>query len=180
MMKYILCLFILFISGCVNKTDTIPDQTLDQISTTTTDQFSYGKQLMDEHKYIEAIEIFSYQITQTPMIASLYTYRAIAFSEIKRHDEAIKDISHAFQLSPNDNSILFLRGQLNYGAKNYKAALADFDSVQVRDTNFTSVWINKGYVYLKLGNKLEACKCFSIAVERGDDEAEVVKNKECE
>lgn len=86
--KLILSLFIIFSFSSIFAQKEVPISTYEQ-----------GIDLLDQHKYAEAITQFTYSIEEnSPDLASAYYYRAFCFCQINRPQEGCADLHKASSL----------------------------------------------------------------------------------
>ena len=64
------------------------------------DPFHRGKALCDEGKFEKALPLFSEYIKKHPDAGFAYLWRAVCYSKLGKHDEAMADVEMAKRLFP--------------------------------------------------------------------------------
>ena len=94
------------------------------------------------------IEVYSKQIEQNPNDAGLYVKRALAYAELKKYNQAIRDYNKAIELKPNSATGYLGRGTVYDELEKFDLAFQDFDKViQLNSTTFKALYRGRGDYY---------------------------------
>ncbi len=80
------------------------------------------------------IEQYTARIRENSRDSEPYHHRAHALIRLKRHDEAIDDLTRAIGLRPDDAHLRLVRGAVYESLRRYEPAIADLDAAMARDT----------------------------------------------
>lgn len=153
------------------------------------DYFGRGMAQMTVRNYQGAIADFDKALQLTPDFALAWFQRGIAryrnqrtesnradgnipadvASQMVKHElsEAISDFDRTIELSPSMPFPYFDKGNLLVEMQDYTSALAAYTQAIEAKPDFGEAYYNRGYVYLKLGNKEAGTRDLSKAGELG-------------
>ena len=98
-----------------------------------------------------------------------YFNSGIAYYELGKHQQAIKDFNQAIRLDPkfaeayNNRGIAYGKGKGQYGQ-----AIADYTKAIELNPKYADAFYNRGIGYINLGKKDRACDDWRKACELGD------------
>lgn len=98
--------------------------------------------------------------------------RARAYSWLGQNAEALKDAAKAVQQQGDAQENLACRGEVAFGAGNFKESAADLARAVALGANDGGTWLLKGWANLYQGNKREALSDFSRADKAAHDPLE--------
>lgn len=153
------------------------------------DYFGRGMAQMTVRNYQGAIADFDKALQLTPDFALAWFQRGIAryrnhktesnrvddnipadvASQMVKHElsEAISDLDRTIELSPSMPFPYYDKGNLLVEMQDYTSALAAYTQAIEAKPDFGEAYYNRGYVYLKLGNKDAGTRDLSKAGELG-------------
>lgn len=112
-----------------------------------------------------------------------YYSRAIVKNELYRWKSALKDYDKAIEIAPDFVSALINRGGLKDENKDYKGAIADYETVLKLDKleaeEKQQAYFNLGNTYFNHKDKKAACENWNSALENGAEYAKERINKHC-
>ncbi len=91
--------------------------------------FKKGLRLMDEKKYMEAIEAFSMSLEIVPDDYESYNNRGVAWFQTGFYDKAIQDYTRALELRPHYSEAYYNRGAAWFNKGRYINAVLDCMSI---------------------------------------------------
>jgi hypothetical protein len=110
-------------------------------------------------------------IAINPKFAEAYNNRGLAFYNLNRHQEAIKDFSQAIRMNPQYAEAFNNRGNSFYELDQYEKAEADFNiSIQLKP-KYAKAHLNRGLVYFQKQEMEPACSDFRRACDLGECDA---------
>ena len=113
----------------------------------------------------KAVAEYTQAIERYPDASSLYVDRAWAYRECGKFELSIADYDQAIEIDP-DAQTYFYRGMVRYEAKQYDAALQDFDQVLlVGWEQEGGAHYGKGWTYYALGRYQEAIVAYNDAAQ---------------
>lgn len=118
----------------------------------------YLKAVAYEHsgQHSKAFKFYNVALELDNEIADAYKKRAIYEQEMERWKESVADFSAAIRLNPETFVIYKLRGISNFYAKDYSAAVSDYNVYLKYDTANKEVLGYRGMAYLKDHKRLHA------------------------
>lgn len=107
------------------------------ISTTFFSPFEYAQNLIDKHRYKDAIKVTTIGANLLPVVPEWYSLRGYANFQLENYDKAIEDYDKAYKLSADGFNIMNFDNKIfvKYYLENYEDALADFDKEIKNATN---------------------------------------------
>ncbi len=109
--------------------------------------------------------VFTGCVLKRPDHAHAYLCRAIAYTRLRRYEEAVADSSKAIELDPQQALAWFGRGNAYNKLSQPGKALADYTRALELDPQDVNTWNNRGLVYAKLGQPGKAAADYSRALE---------------
>jgi serine/threonine protein kinase len=94
----------------------------------------------------------------------LFAYRALFHSQLKRKDEALRDLSDALRLLPNSNTANYLAGQIYLNIGGYEEGALAFEKILLHEPNHWHVRANLGICLYHLDRYEQASVAFSQAL----------------
>jgi len=159
-------------------------QTKDAPSGNNVDWNAQAMALWKDGKYTDPNEAKNYwdrAIAANPKVPEAYNNRGLAFYNLKRYQDAIKDFSQSIRMKPGYAEAFNNRGNAYYELDQYEKARADFDqSIQIKP-KYSKAHMNRGLVYFQMENIDQACKDFKSACDLGECEGLqwITKNGSC-
>ena len=107
------------------------------ISATFFSPFEYAQNLIDRHRYKDAIKITTIGARLLPVVPEWYSLRGYAHFQLEHYDKAINDYDKAFKLSADGFNIMNFDNKIfvKYYQERYEDALTDFDTEIKNATN---------------------------------------------
>jgi TolA-binding protein len=113
----------------------------------------------------KALDYWNKAIRMNPKSAEAYNNRGLAFYNLKRYQQALKDYSQAIRMKPADSIAYNNRGNTYYEMFKYEPAEADFNKSIDLNPQYANAYLNRGLVYYQLDKKEQACTDFEKACE---------------
>ena len=110
-------------------------------------------------------------IAANPKLAEAYNNRGLAFYNLNRHQDAIKDFSQSIRMKPNYAEAFNNRGNAYYELDQYEKAQADFDQSLKLKPNYSKAHMNRGLVFFQMQKLDQACDDFRKACDLGECDA---------
>jgi tetratricopeptide (TPR) repeat protein len=123
-------------------------------------------------EYARAVDDASKALKQTHSAVAYYT-RALAYHDMGREQQAIRDCEAALAIEPDNENALFVRGSAREGLADYAGAIKDFSDVLRRDPDRADALFSRGAAYYSAGDYEAAVDDFSKTIEIGHDDAAV-------
>ena len=124
-----------------------------------------------EARYSEALAKSGATAAQT---AALHRGRALLYRSVERHEAALADIEAALRETPEDASLLYLRGALRLETGQAVAAREDFSRALAADPDLADARLARGLSFLFEGDATSAISDFDAAIESDRDAAEAL------
>jgi tetratricopeptide (TPR) repeat protein len=105
--------------------------------------------------------------------AVAYYTRALAYHDMGREQQAIRDCEAALAIEPDNENALFVRGSAREGLADYAGAIKDFSDVLRRDPKRADALFSRGAAYYSAGDYEAAVDDFTKTIEIGHDDATV-------
>lgn len=113
-------------------------------------------------------------------IGEAYYYRGMAFIELKKYADALKDFSEEIKIEENiAGSAYCYRGYAKTFLKDPNGAMEDYNKAIQLEPKFAKPYQLRGDLQLVLGKNAEACADWKIALELGISEVEDNIKKNC-
>lgn len=147
-----------------------------------------GEDNVESGNYHEAINCIKefFELTNRNSFANIqdlvqpcYFNLALSYSNLQDHENAIKYWTKFIQNDKANFDAYFERCQSNFAVNNIQDALNDADDALKLNPSRDDLYINKGIAYIKLGNKNEAKKALTKAIELGNTDAQDYITKYC-
>jgi len=111
----------------------------------------------------KALEYWNKAIRANPKSPEAYNNRGLAFYNLKRYQQAVKDYSQAIRMNPEDAIAFNNRGNAYYEMQKYEPARADYnDSISI-NPQYANAYLNRGLVYYQMDKNDQACMDFKKA-----------------
>jgi Flp pilus assembly protein TadD len=107
-------------------------------------------------------------IAANPKMAEAYNNRGLAFYNLERHQEAIKDFSQAIRMKPQYAEAFNNLGNAYYALDQYEKAEANFNKSLQLKPKYSKALLNRGLAYFQMKKNEESCKDFRRACDLGD------------
>jgi tetratricopeptide (TPR) repeat protein len=111
---------------------------------------------------------FNKLVQLTPREPSAYVGRSVAYRRLKRHHEAIEDLTKAIALSRNDTALYDFWARLKLEAGNVEGGLEDYNELARRAPREAYVYIARSFAYQRLQRHREAIDDLTKAVALSD------------
>ena len=109
--------------------------------------------------------------------AVTYYNRSVAYYNIGKHKEALKDLDKTIEMQSNNINALCNRGFIHYYMGNYKKAIQDFDNVIIVNPSFASAYYGRANSYLKINEIIKAKADYHKAASLGSEPAKIALKK---
>jgi tetratricopeptide (TPR) repeat protein len=145
--------------------------------------FERGVQQYSDGDSSGALISWSRVIALNPKNANAYYSRAIVKNELHTWKSALRDYDSALEIAPTFVSALLNRGSVKDDNGDYHGAIEDYDkAIALSDADEltrTRAYYNRGNAKLHLNDKSGACADWKIALQRGEQDAQVLIDKHC-
>jgi tetratricopeptide (TPR) repeat protein/S1-C subfamily serine protease len=95
----------------------------------------------------------------------LWKYHALALHSLQRYSEALKTISTAISLEPNDNILVNEKALLLKELRRYPEAISEYDQMIKKEPKSAWIYYNRGLAKYDLGDRKEAINDFGLAIQ---------------
>jgi tetratricopeptide (TPR) repeat protein len=123
-------------------------------------------------EYARAADDASKALKRARTAVAYYT-RALAYHDMGREQQAIRDCEAALAIEPDNENALFVRGSAREGLADYARAIEDFSEVLRLDPNRPDALFSRGAAYYSAGDYEAAVDDFSKTIQVGHDDAAV-------
>ena len=147
--------------------------------------FKRGKVRKYQKKYVADVQDLSRAIELNPEDADYYYWRAGTFIEMKKYDDALKDIQFAYKLNPYDKFIKDRRKHLaalleNQGYESNKnqqaeSAIEKFNAALVLDPDNSTLYYRRARAHINERNVKLALEDMKQAIEITPDDYDYVR-----
>lgn len=110
-----------------------------------------GRELIDEGKYDEALEVYNAAIAEQPGIAVYYADRWLAFYALYAYQDAIDTLTNAILLDATNWEYYNNRGYVYYYMNQNEDAIADFQAAMDLDPTNDSAHYSLAYIQVEMG-----------------------------
>jgi tetratricopeptide (TPR) repeat protein len=111
----------------------------------------------------KALSYWNKAIRKNSKSAELYNNRGLAYYNLKKYQQAVKDFSQAIRMKPQEATAYNNRGNAYYEMFKYDLAETDFNKSIELNPDYASAYLNRGLVYYQLDNNPKACADFANA-----------------
>lgn len=167
------------LSGYGSLTDSQNLEFLDLTTSSSSDYFESGLELLNKKNYSNAIIDFGTAIRIDPTNKEAYQARGYCKDELKVPKMAREDYDKAIEIDPNYVDALLIRATNKDDAAEHEEALRDYDKVIKIDPGNNLAYYNRGNTRFSLGDKSGACNDWAKAKELGSEYAQERLDKEC-
>ncbi len=119
---------------------------------------SLGMAYMKDHRYAEAMRVFSKGISVNPEEYRNYIFRGDTYYALGKNDEALNDFNKAIAIKPKLSLIYTKRAKVYKEQKNYEAAFIDLQRAISFQPNDSSAYMDRGMLWMEQGHANEALK----------------------
>lgn len=130
-----------------------------------------GKEAIRAGNYHGAIEAFSKAISLNPYDAEAYGSRALAYTLLYEHVNALKDFNKQIELRPDESRGYSKRGFVYYEMEFYQRAVSDYNKVLELNPGDADAWYYRGLSYGSLGDNPQALSDIKTAAKLGNKPA---------
>jgi len=139
---------------------------------------------LQQSEYQMAIEDCTQALQSNPENPEAYLNRGLAYYRLGLTPTAIADYTRVIQLKPQDYRAYYNRGLARFDQEDYESAIADYNQAlrqtpTLHSQALSSVYNDRGLVYLQLGNLTGAIANFSLAIRLNTDDARAYYNRGC-
>lgn len=116
--------------------------------------------LWQDGKYSDpnkALKYLNNAIRANPKSPEAYNNRGLAFYNLKRYQQAVKDYSQAIRMNPEDSIAYNNRGNAYYGMMKYEPAESDYNKSITLNPQYANAYLNRGLVYYQMDKNEQAC-----------------------
>ena len=96
------------------------------------------------------IKLLTSAISEAPLLADAYHYRADAYLSVGRSKQALEDYTRTIQLRPKDPFRYYARGLAYANLQRYSRALADLNEAIELKPSYKKFYLARAQVYLKM------------------------------
>ena len=125
--------------------------------------------LAEQHRYNDAVRVYSDAIARNPSLELAYANRAYSLHQLGRYAEALESINAAIALEPDHVWALDERASIYADQDKHELALADFDKSIAMDPNDRFAYAHRGMALRMLDRYPEAIASLSRAIELRPD-----------
>ena len=136
-----------------------------------TEKMWEGKNLIQEDKYDEAIELLNEVIEEDPDYAQAYSSRGIAKHGLEEYTGAVADYDTAIKSGLEEPYIYYNRGIAKDKLEEHEAAIADYDTAIKQGHDNAETYFNRGNAKRALGDYEAAIADYDTAIELDPDSA---------
>lgn len=111
--------------------------------------------------------------TEANLLLARYAY------ESGYYNDALLAIAKMLKFTPENPGLLVLRGKIYLNTDQPRQAIIDFEKAISQNYNTAELYLLKGLALLKMGEREEACKCFSISGSLGNIDAQGLHYNTC-
>jgi Flp pilus assembly protein TadD len=135
------------------------------------DNTDWGKAavaLWQEGKYTDPQKALGYwtkAIRKNPKSSEAYNNRGLAYYNLKRYQQAVKDYSQAIRMNPEDAIAYNNRGNAYYEMMKYEPAESDYNKSLTINPQYANAYMNRGLVYYQMDKTDQACADLERACE---------------
>lgn len=135
------------------------------METNTTNLNETTKELFNQDKFNEVIELLTDNVLKRQNDSELYARRGAAWYKKKDYDKAIKDYNMAIALNSDYESALYNRGLTWFAKKEYDKAIEDYNKVIEHNTTYIDdCYLNRGYVWKAKGDYNKAIEDYTTVI----------------
>ncbi len=166
-------IFSLYYSGKEKEASELVESAISKDPKTSINYYIKGVIANNKGKYARALESFDKALLLNPggNEFNIYLNRGISYLELEEAEAALKDISKAIELGPDNASAYHSRGRVYYASKQYSEAVKDFSrSVEINPNN-DAAYYNLGMTYFRLEDSKNACENFHKSCSLGNKNA---------
>ncbi|MDW8295550.1 MAG: tetratricopeptide repeat protein [Raineya sp.] len=135
-----------------------------------------GEAEWEVSNYQDAISWFNRAIKADSSIADVYFKRAKSWVQLKKFENALKDLLTADSLGYKDSEHDLYLGVSWFGLQNYKKSLEyleKFEATAPKDSLQASLYVHLAECYKELGRKKDAIRAYQKAIELKPDDADI-------
>jgi tetratricopeptide (TPR) repeat protein len=126
--------------------------------------FALGLQHLDEHRYEDAVRIFTQLIAADPQDEESLAHRALAYLNLGRGEEAQTDCDAALAIDPYDVDALCARAEIHLEQDRPADAVADLNTAILESPNDLDARYLRGRAHLALGRPRRALRDLNRAI----------------
>jgi tetratricopeptide (TPR) repeat protein len=131
-----------------------------------------ANELAMHNQFSEAQELLRQALEKNPENAFAYSQQAKIYFSMKQPQPARAAITRALEIQPYQPDFLFVRGVIEAGEGNRKAALASFSQVTLINPKEADAYFEIGKIYMQKNDRPRALAAFRKAVELSPDDAD--------
>ena len=118
----------------------------------------------------QAVNHMTAFVKKNPNNAAGYNNRGLAYLDLKKAPQALKDFDKAIALNPNYAEAYNNRGTIHFARQVYDKALADYEKVVQLAPKAAEGYLNRGLALQRLEEQEASCRDFHTACTLGDCE----------
>ena len=126
--------------------------------------FNEGKILINDKKYLEAIDKFTTVISLNPKYAFAYFNRGLSKQYLEDNWGAISDFSKGIIIDSNNAKAFTYRGNRHEDLEKYEEAIHDYDKAILIDSNYVEAYDSRGVVKADLKDYTGAISDYNKAI----------------
>ena len=132
------------------------------------------------HKsYPQAAELFTKVIMADKSHVKAYYNRALVRGLMDDNEGAVADLNECLKLDPNYAAAYYSRGYWHEANGDYTQARADYAKTIALDPSYKEAYLALAYVLSLSGEKQKACETIDLAIEKGLEVAQDLKEDFC-
>nr|CRH06910.1 conserved protein of unknown function [Include 6 copies of TPR repeat] [Candidatus Magnetococcus massalia] len=140
-------------------------------------QLRRGKELFQQEKYDQALEIFERLASIATKDANVFRLQGITLFQLHRYDEAIEVLQRSHALDPENAVQAYYIGSSYYQKGMYEEAVNWFGRAVELKEDYAAAWINLGVNWRKLKETEKALFCVERALTIDDSLANAHNNR---
>jgi hypothetical protein len=122
--------------------------------------------LWQDGKYADPDKALAYwnkAIRANPKSPEAYNNRGVAYYNLKRYPQAVKDYNQAIRMRPEDAIAFNNRGNAYYEMSKYEPAVSDYNKSIGLNPQYANAYLNRGLVHYQMDKDNQACADFKKA-----------------
>jgi tetratricopeptide (TPR) repeat protein len=135
-----------------------------------------GMEAIDKEDYELAIASLTSYIKHYPKHDAGYVCRAIAYTKMRKYDDAINDYTEAIKLNPQEDTYSS-RGMVYADMNNYDKAIEDFSEAIKLDSNKPNVYLLRGGAFRDKHDYDNAIKDYTEAIRLDANSVNTILNR---
>lgn len=123
----------------------------------------------NHHDFAKAIELYDKAENEYGANATLYLYRSDCYKEMGEYQKAIKDLTKAIEIAPDEEYFKVSRGDVYRNAGMYEKAIADYTACIEKDPLRGYYYYARGWSYELSGDDAKALEDYNTGIDLDKD-----------